>query len=107
MSALGLHIIVLNDIEVAKDLLDRRSAIYSDRPKMTMAGELCGWNRPLVMHQYDDVFKEFRRAFFQLFGTRQTLEEFYPLFESEAHILMKRILAKPDAFPTHLRKYVS
>ncbi|VDC05155.1 unnamed protein product [Peniophora sp. CBMAI 1063] len=104
LSALGLHIVVLNDQQVARDLLDKRSAIYSDRPTMAMAGELCGWDRPLVMHHYDDTFKEFRRYFFKLFGTRQSLEAFYPLFESEGHVLMRRILAAPGDFPTHLRK---
>lgn len=73
---------------------------------MAMAGELCGWDRPLVMHHYDDTFKEFRRYFFKLFGTRQSLEAFYPLFESEGHVLMRRILAAPGDFPTHLRKFV-
>jgi hypothetical protein len=29
---LGQHIIIINSIEVARELLDRRSAIYSDRP---------------------------------------------------------------------------
>ena len=106
ISALGLHIVVLNDQQVARDLLDKRSAIYSDRPTMAMAGELCGWDRPLVMHHYDDTFKEFRRYFFKLFGTRQPLEAFYPLFESEGHTLIRRILAQPDNFPTYLRKCV-
>jgi hypothetical protein len=106
LSALGLHIVVLNDSNMAKDLLDKRSAIYSDRPTMSMAGELCGWDRPLVMHHYDEGFKEFRRCFFKLFGTRQNLEEFYPVFEEEAHKLMKHILTKPDEFPVHLRKCV-
>ena len=73
---------------------------------MTMAGELCGWDRPIVMHHYDDTFKEFRRYFFKLFGTRQSLEEFYPLFEAESHLLIRRILAAPQDLPIHIRKYV-
>lgn len=40
-SALGSHIIVLNSYDAAFDLLSRRSAIYSDRPTLPMAGELC------------------------------------------------------------------
>ncbi|KAI0029194.1 cytochrome P450 [Vararia minispora EC-137] len=104
ISAMGIHFVVLNDVNVAKDLLEKRSAIYSDRPTMPMAGELCGWDRPLVMHHYDDTFKEFRRSFFKLFGTRQNLERFYPLFEVHGQKLMARLIAKPDQVSDMLRK---
>ncbi|KZT32443.1 hypothetical protein SISSUDRAFT_1028479 [Sistotremastrum suecicum HHB10207 ss-3] len=40
VSALGRHIIVLNSHEAALDLLDKRSAFYSERPTLTMGGEL-------------------------------------------------------------------
>ncbi|TFY52513.1 hypothetical protein EVJ58_g9976 [Rhodofomes roseus] len=38
----GRDYVVLNTYESARDLLVLRSRIYSDRPKMTMARELCG-----------------------------------------------------------------
>lgn len=37
----GTDLIVLNSYEVATDLLDKRGTIYSDRPILTMLGELC------------------------------------------------------------------
>jgi hypothetical protein len=37
--ALGQHIIILNSIEAANELLDRRSTIYSDRPFIPMYHE--------------------------------------------------------------------
>lgn len=36
----GTHIIVLNSYTAVYDLLFRRSSIYSDRPRIPMAGEL-------------------------------------------------------------------
>lgn len=41
ISVFGQPIVILNAAQPISDLLDRRSAIYSDRPRMTMAGELC------------------------------------------------------------------
>lgn len=41
VSAFGQHIILLNSETTVLDLLERRSAIYSDRPKLCMSGELC------------------------------------------------------------------
>lgn len=40
LTVLGRHIIILSSPRVVHDLLDRRSAIYSDRPTLTMAGEM-------------------------------------------------------------------
>lgn len=36
----GQPIVFLNSRDAAFDLLDKRGAIYSDRPKMVMAGDL-------------------------------------------------------------------
>lgn len=40
LTVLGRHIVILSSPRVVHDLLDRRSAIYSDRPMLTMAGEM-------------------------------------------------------------------
>ena len=36
----GSTMIIVNDREVAVDLLDKRSAIYSSRPVLTFGGEM-------------------------------------------------------------------
>lgn len=39
----GQSAVVLNSYQVASEILDKRSAIYSDRPRMIMTSEiLCG-----------------------------------------------------------------
>lgn len=40
LSALGTSIIVLSSPRAVADLLDKKSSIYSDRPRLPMAGEL-------------------------------------------------------------------
>lgn len=47
LNMLGTDLIILNSYEAATDLLDKRGAIYSDRPVLTMLGELCVLSRPL------------------------------------------------------------
>ena len=41
LNILGQHIVILNSVKATRDLLDRRSAIYSDRPTLTMINDLC------------------------------------------------------------------
>jgi hypothetical protein len=40
LHVLGQGLVFLNSPEAADDLLDKRGAIYSDKPKLVMAGEL-------------------------------------------------------------------
>jgi hypothetical protein len=39
-SVFGFQSIVVNKFSIAKDLLEKRGAIYSDRPNMTLENEL-------------------------------------------------------------------
>ena len=40
MKALGSHLLVLNSFEAARDLLDKKGALYSSRPRLVMINEL-------------------------------------------------------------------
>lgn len=41
LNVLGMHIVVVNSQKIAIDLMEKRSKIYSDRPYLAMAGDLC------------------------------------------------------------------
>jgi hypothetical protein len=41
LHVLGQGLVFLNSPEAAVDLLDKRGSIYSDKPSLVMAGELC------------------------------------------------------------------
>lgn len=42
LSAFGRTLLIVNSFEAAVDLLDKRGHLYSDRPRMVMAGEMMG-----------------------------------------------------------------
>ena len=98
--------VILNSLEAATDLLDKRSAIYSDRPKMYVAGELLGWDQTLVLTPYGDRFREVRRLLFQFFGSRKEMVKFHELAEEETRMFLRRTLQNPDGVEHHIRKYV-
>lgn len=41
LEIMGQKMCIINSAQVATDLLDTRSSIYSDRPPMVMVKELC------------------------------------------------------------------
>ncbi|KAF9050938.1 cytochrome P450, partial [Rhodocollybia butyracea] len=53
INIMGKHVIVLNSVRSASDLLQKRSRLYSDRPELA-AATLLGWDYNLAFMQYSD-----------------------------------------------------
>ncbi|KAF7331776.1 hypothetical protein MKEN_00057500 [Mycena kentingensis (nom. inval.)] len=104
VTVLGQTIVVLGGTQVAVDLLDKRSAVFSDRPVCQMGGELVGWKNTLVLLPYGDRFRRFRRLFHNIIGSRNLMKQFHPMQELETRRFLRRVLAKPGDVATHIRK---
>lgn len=104
VTVFGQEFIILNSTQLALDLLEKRSATYSDRPVMEMGGELVGWKNTLVLIPYGDRFRTYRKLFHQVIGTNAAMANFQAVEEQETHSLLKALLHKPDDFANHLRK---
>ena len=104
ITVLGQPIIIINSAEIACDMLDKKSAIYSDRPVLQMAGELVGWKHTLVLLPYGDRFRRYRRLFHRLIGSQAVVKRFFPSEELEARRFLRRVLKKPNDLAAHVRK---
>nr|BAL05151.1 cytochrome P450 [Phanerodontia chrysosporium] len=105
LDVLGKSIIVLNSQEAANDLLDKRSANYSDRPEFP-AFNLLGWDSMLVFLRYGPAFLRQRRLMQQPL-TRTGVVVFRPVQLQQCHVLLKNLLASPKDFDAHLRRFAS
>ncbi len=85
-------------------MLDKKGAIYSDRPMVAMGGELVGWKNAFVLMRYGSRFRESRRRVHQIFGTNAAFKQFLPIVELEAHRFLKRVSAKPEDFFQEIQK---
>ena len=103
-NVLGQDTIILNSSKTAVDILDKRSATYSDRPVLMMGGEIIGWNRSLALTQYGPRFREFRKFMSRLIGTRTSMEKFAPLQERETAKFLARIMVDPGSLVHQIRK---
>ena len=104
VTVLGQPIIIINSAEVAGDMLDKKSVIYSDRPILQMAGELVGWKHTLVLLPYGARFRRYRRLCHSLIGSQVVVKRFFPSEELEARRFLRRVLMKPDDLSAHVRK---
>ncbi|KAK0185226.1 cytochrome P450, partial [Armillaria mellea] len=101
---LGRRLVVLNSAQMAINILDKKSSIYSDRPVVGMGGELVGWKNSLPLMPYGARFRNHRRLAHQLFGTNVTMNQFLPMLELETRHSLKRILTRPEELSEHIRK---
>ena len=85
--------------------LDKKGAIYSDRPVLEMGGELLGYSQTLVLIRYGPRFRTYRKHFSHYIGSPKPIQQFHPLTEHETRRFLKRTLAKTGDLMPHLRMY--
>ncbi|KAJ7676990.1 cytochrome P450 [Mycena polygramma] len=102
LNVVGTSMIVLNSVEAANDLLDKRSGIYSDRPRLPMANELVGWNFLLAFMKYGEHWRKHRQIFHRAFDVAAA-KAYHPTERAACHALLRRLLRRPDNIMNHLR----
>ncbi|TBU56856.1 cytochrome P450 [Dichomitus squalens] len=87
-------LLILNSIDAAKELLDKRAAMYSDRPK-SLVVDLIGWswNTPLI--PYGEEWRRTRRASWQHF-TPKVMIKHHPVLLQESRRFLRLLHAEPD-----------
>ncbi|KAJ7720782.1 cytochrome P450 [Mycena metata] len=100
VEAMGQKICIINSYKVANDLLNERSAVYSDRPPMPMVNDLYKFN--MGLQPYGPVYKKHRKAFQHSFNRREA-NSYQPVQTRENTLLLEKLLADPAKFDSHLR----
>ena len=117
LKVFGQRFIILNTLEKASEIMEKQSAINSDRPSLEMAGRLYAiwrerlvysraairvlWEKTLGLLPYGPRFRETRKFLHQTIGGR-TVHKWRPLVEQSA---VKMILATLDA-PSNLVHHI-
>lgn len=104
LHVLGQGLVFLNSPEAAVDLLDKRGSIYSDKPSLVMAGELCGCKNMVAFTCYGDQSKRQRKLMYKAFGL-SAIPAYFPLLLAETHSLLQRLVASPAHYVSHIRRY--
>lgn len=95
--------IVLNSFPAALDLLEKRSAKYSDRPYLPSA-DISGFSNILPLTGYGERFREQRRMLTRVIGSRTLVEKFGPLQQHATNSFLGRLMQDPNEFLEHIKK---
>ncbi|KAF8589046.1 cytochrome P450 [Ramaria rubella] len=102
----GQPVIVLNNFTVAADLFERRSEIYSDRPRFIMASEILSAESFLPFLRFGSRWREMRRVVHEGFNPRSS-EKYQPQQARDAMDLVKTLLKDPAACEEHILRAAS
>ncbi|KAF7288971.1 Cytochrome P450 [Mycena indigotica] len=102
IDVVGSSVIVLSSVKAVNDLLEKRSSLYSDRPRFPMVNELMGWNFNFAFMKYGERWRKLRKLFHQHFNAEGVIR-YHPQQRAACHELLRRLLDDPERFLGHLR----
>ncbi|KLO09892.1 cytochrome P450 [Schizopora paradoxa] len=101
LESFGQKILIINSYEHARNLLDRRSSIYSSRPHTIMANDAEDWAWLTTFIPYGDIFKR-HRSYQQRFLGSYHAVDYREIQLRETLGLLKAILRDPEEYGTHV-----
>ncbi|KAH7889030.1 cytochrome P450 [Phlebopus sp. FC_14] len=103
MNVLGTKIIILNSAKSVADILDKKGAISSDRPRLIMS-DLCGWGDSVPSMQNDERFRQSRKIFHRALGSKNAISSYHAVEEEEARRFLCNMMKHPEDLGHHIRK---
>ncbi|THH17674.1 hypothetical protein EW146_g3176 [Bondarzewia mesenterica] len=102
VDVLGTDLIIVNSAKAANELFEKRSSLYSDRPKLMALNAILKLDWVLCFIPYGPRWRAIRKAFHGHFHPTATLQ-YQPMELKASHELLRRLLDKPEEFVEHLR----
>ncbi|EJC98989.1 cytochrome P450 [Fomitiporia mediterranea MF3/22] len=103
VTVFGKTLVIISDHRIALELMEKRSAVHSSRPRMVFAGEMIGWENTLGMLAYSDRLRTFRRNVHAVLGTKKAVSRFNDIQGIEVRRFLLRVLEEPDRLLQHIR----
>ncbi|KAJ8457352.1 hypothetical protein ONZ51_g11586 [Trametes cubensis] len=101
LNALGQPMLVLGTHAAAVDLLEKRSALYSDRAYSPMV-DLGGFDWVLTLLRYGSRWRRHRRMFHQYFNPN-VVTKYRPVQRAGVAQFLSRLLSTPEELREHIR----
>ncbi|KAK2018596.1 cytochrome P450 [Colletotrichum eremochloae] len=106
ITTLGTTIVILNDLELAYELLDKRSVKYSSRPSQIFAGEMVGAENFTGMLPYGHRIRAHRKNMGRIIGSKTSASQYNTMQEAEVGHLLLHLLDEPGRLFEHIKRSV-
>ncbi|KAH8886004.1 cytochrome P450 [Thozetella sp. PMI_491] len=96
--------IVLTSDKVIKDLLDKRSNIYSSRPEMYLGSDIASGGLRVALMKYGDTWRMERKLLHGLLNIKAA-SSYVAYQDLESKQMLHALLTQPDLFSDHVGRY--
>ncbi|KAJ5215367.1 m-hydroxybenzyl alcohol hydroxylase [Penicillium cinerascens] len=96
--------IVISDRKIIKELIDKKSNLYSHRPK-SLVSHLITHSDHLLVMQYGDTWRMLRKMIHQYFMESNCEKEHWKVQEAEANQMLYDFLTMPEDHMLHPKRY--
>ncbi|KAJ5673894.1 hypothetical protein N7462_009333 [Penicillium macrosclerotiorum] len=103
LTVMGKNLIILNNAQLAVELLEKRSVIHSSRPQQNFT-DMSGWNNVLGALRNPDHTRQTRKHLYQEIGSNKSVSRFNEIQTAEVSRFLLRVLEEPDKLQQHIRK---
>jgi cytochrome P450 len=97
--------VVLTDRRLIKQLLDKKSNIYSNRPPSFVSHDLITGGDHLLVMQYGNLWRSFRKLIHQYFMESMVEKEHIVLQNAEAVQMIHDYMLYPEEHMRHPKRY--
>ncbi|KAJ7596168.1 cytochrome P450 [Mycena floridula] len=104
LEVFGKPLIILNSAQAITDIMEKRSAVYSDRPDMHMVNDLMCFYWDTAHLKYSDWWRIHRKTFHQHFQPRAVIA-YQPVQLKATSDLLRQLSETPDKFAAHVRRH--
>lgn len=103
----GKPFLILNSLEVARELLEQRGFIYTDRPRFAMIADLVGLWYLTPLCRLDSGWGEQRTLLKHALSVEVVKRDYSPLFKQKTREYLECLLAQPESFLDDLKKVIA
>jgi hypothetical protein len=97
-------LIVLSTDQAVKDLMDKKSNIYSSKPDLYVSQDLISGGYRMLFMKYDQQWRMIRKMCHSLLNV-QAARTYVPYQVLENKQMLSELLDTPDDFVNHMRRY--
>ncbi|EXJ80110.1 hypothetical protein A1O1_08252 [Capronia coronata CBS 617.96] len=98
--------VVLSSDTAVKDLLDKRSNIYSSRPDMFIGSTLASGGLRVLLMQYGPTWRMIHRMIHNILNIKAAVT-YVPYQDLENKFMLLGMLNQPEEFANHMRRYTN
>lgn len=100
----GTDYVWLSSPKVVKELMDKKSAIYSSRPPLPLAQDVASAGRRQLFMQYGPKWRQLRKTSHALLNSNSAIK-YQPVQDYESKQMMVELIDSPELFYEHNRRY--